>query len=375
MFKFDLKSISRFYESVRRAWCLVKNKRMLSHNSLYWFLEEPLINGARLDLCDDKTPGLKQLLFNAKITKMKNLIEVAGDNLDNADAVAQRLNIRSTRKVHLLLKNLRETLSQEEWNFLSLRTVPNIMDSFPSLVLQQNPSGMESLKTSRDIIFDSMGGKILYKICVKVINKEKLQCVDTPWREHLNVDSDVMPVWSSVYKPPLTKNVGDLQWRVLKGIIAVNAFISILNPTVHDKCPFCDERETIFHCFMHCERLGSLFNLLEVIFLSVDEMFTKTMFVFGFKYGKKEKGKGRLLNFILGQAKMAIYMSRRHKILYETNHKVELIFKGLIRARIRHDFNFYLSMNELDKFEDMWSVKNMLCWVENNVLIFEENVV
>lgn len=37
---------------------------------------------------------------------------------------------------------------------------------------------------------------------------------------------------------PLTKNVGDLKWRSLHGIIAVNVFISIINPTVSDKCPF-----------------------------------------------------------------------------------------------------------------------------------------
>ncbi len=55
---------------------------------------------------------------------------------------------------------------------------------------------------------------------------------------------------------------------VLHGIIAVNAFISILNPTVQDKFPFCIDRESIFHCFTaHCERLRSLFVLLETIFL------------------------------------------------------------------------------------------------------------
>ncbi len=75
-------------------------------------------------------------------------------------------------------------------------------------------------------------------MCVKVIKKEKLQRVDTPWRDHLNVEDGIQPFWSSFYKPPLTKNVGDLQWRVLHGIIAVTAFISVLNPTVQDKCPF-----------------------------------------------------------------------------------------------------------------------------------------
>lgn len=61
------------------------------------------------------------------------------------------------------------------------------------------------------------------------------------------------------YKPPLTKNVGDLQWWILHGIVAVNAFMSVLNQNVQACCPFCDQRENISHCFMHCERLRPLF--------------------------------------------------------------------------------------------------------------------
>lgn len=70
-----MKSISTFYESVRKAWCMVQVKRSLSNKSLYWFLEEPLINGARLDLCGDTTLWLIQVLTKAKVVKMKDLIE------------------------------------------------------------------------------------------------------------------------------------------------------------------------------------------------------------------------------------------------------------------------------------------------------------
>lgn len=36
---------------------------------------------------------------------------------------------------------------------------------------------------------------------------------------------------------------GDLQWRILHGAVAVNAFISVINPSVNDKCVFCGLRE------------------------------------------------------------------------------------------------------------------------------------
>jgi len=365
--KFDFGCISPFYESVRKAWCVLQIERSL---------EEPLINGARLDLCDDTTPWLKQVLTNAKVVKMKSLIEVTGKTLDNSDAFAQKLGIRSIRTIHLLLKKFRETRSKEDLTFLSSRTVPNKMDHFPSMVIPETVLKMENSavtsKILRDIVFDTMGGKSLYQVCVRVINKDKLQRVDTPWRNHLKVEDGVNPVWGLIYKPPLTKKVGDLQWRVLHGIIAVNSFISILNPTVQDKCPFCTDRETIFHCFTHCERLKSLFVLLESLFSSVNERFTMSVYIFGFKYGKKKKRKGLLLNFILGQAKMATYVSRRYKILYDSNCVVELVFKRLIKARVRHDFIFYLSMKNVEKFEDIWSVEKLLCWVDNDVLTFAE---
>ena len=55
-------------------------------------------------------------------------------------------------------------------------------------------------------------------------------------------------------------NVTKGQWRVLHGIIAVNAFVSVINSDVRDGCPFCYIRETIFHCFMECERIKPLFD-------------------------------------------------------------------------------------------------------------------
>ncbi len=86
---------------------------------------------------------------------------------------------------------------------------------------------------------------------------------------------DIKTFWGSIYKPPLTKKVGDLQWWVLLGIIAVNAFISILNPTVQDKCPFCIDRETIFHCLTALWETEISFCFIGNYFL-VDKVFTMT---------------------------------------------------------------------------------------------------
>lgn len=69
------------------------------------------------------------------------------------------------------------------------------MDHFPSMVIPMTVSEMENSsatpKILRDNAFDSMGGMNLYQVCIKVINKDKLQCVDTPWRDHLNIAHNI----------------------------------------------------------------------------------------------------------------------------------------------------------------------------------------
>lgn len=57
--------------------------------------------------------------------------------------------------------------------------------------------------------------------------------------------------------------------------------------------------------------------------------------------------------------------------MYETNYKVELIFKGLKKGLI---LIFIYQMKELNNFKGIWSVTkcNMLCCVENH--IFYENM-
>lgn len=74
----------------------------------------------------------------SKVVKMKDLIEVAGLALDNADALAQRLGIKSTRTANLLLKKWWETLSEEDWNFVPSQALPDKTDLFPCMVISKS---------------------------------------------------------------------------------------------------------------------------------------------------------------------------------------------------------------------------------------------
>lgn len=123
------------------------------------------------------------------------------------------------------------------------------------------------------------------------------------WTEKLG---EAAPHWRVIYKPPLKKRTGDLQWRVLHGAIASNSFTSIINPAVSNQCLFCNLRETTFHIFSDCERLPAFFTFLTFNFFN--QTFSTTKFIYGVGYKKVNKRMWQFLNFIVGEPKMAIYI-------------------------------------------------------------------
>ena len=57
----NLQALPPFYKALVKLWGLFKWKRLETTCSLHWLLEEPLINGARLDVQNDTTPGLNSM--------------------------------------------------------------------------------------------------------------------------------------------------------------------------------------------------------------------------------------------------------------------------------------------------------------------------
>ena len=142
--------------------------------------------------------------------------------------------------------------------------VPHPDDLFPTL--SGRPCWTDGRSSGGRCEVNLQEAKALYVLMVECLNKQRIQHrADSPWRAHLAAGEEVRLQWS-LYKPPLTKRVADLQWRLIHRILAENAFISILNPAVSDKCPFCVAVETVFHCFAECPRLDPLFCLLGRLF-------------------------------------------------------------------------------------------------------------
>ncbi len=101
----------------------------------------------------------------------------------------------------------------------------------------------------------------------------------------------------------MAKKIGDLQWRILHGAIAVNVFISLFKSDGTDCCPFCLQRENLFHAFMYSERLKPLFDMLEILFNCFNVMFSMKVLICGFKYVKSSRYKSQLIFFFVGASK------------------------------------------------------------------------
>ncbi len=104
-----------FYRNLFKVWSLFVFKQTEDPQSLYWLLEEPLVRGARLDLsANGLFPGLNKALIDNKVVTLGQLLETAGLDLKNDEAIALRLGFRSTRLVAQLLLKWRAALKPTE---------------------------------------------------------------------------------------------------------------------------------------------------------------------------------------------------------------------------------------------------------------------
>ncbi len=104
--------------------------------------------------------------------------------------------------------------------------------------------------------------------------------------------------------------------------------------------------------------------------IQIGKHFSMQMFISGFKYVRRRASECQLFNFVLGQSKMAIYVSRRNKVENISGQDVLMVFANLIKSRIIIDFNFFKAMNDLSSFEIKWCSINVLLSVCEGMIFF-----
>jgi hypothetical protein len=80
--------------------------------------------------------------------------------------------------------------------------------------------------------FEDVGGKALYNLCIKFRNIRSITGVKAhQWQGVCGAESMVDFRWRGLYKPPVPKRSGDLQWRILHGALATNSWLARVEPS------------------------------------------------------------------------------------------------------------------------------------------------
>ena len=103
--------------------------------------------------------------------------------------------------------------------------------------------------------------------------------------------------------------------------------------------------------------------------------FSEKVLIFGAGYKKSNIVKWQLVNYLLGEAKMAVYISRRNKVEGRAGHEAPPVFLGNVRARVWLEYKFYNAIGDVDAFKQRWCYNNIICFVENDELHFAQNFV
>ncbi|KAK2897108.1 hypothetical protein Q8A73_013488 [Channa argus] len=207
----DCAGLTSFYYSVLQAWQVFKIERVNNETPGMWVFEEPLFFNNFIRTQTLQSTSLRTSFREAGCTKVGHLMKM----------------------------------------------------SRPSLTTLREATGIRSIR----LLGQGAGKKVIYQICVKVLNLRSLTGVkESRWTGFLGQDDSPKGSWQCLYKLPIEKRTADLQWRVVHGAIATNRYRARLDPSLGDQCVFCSQTETLEHLFIECPRLSAMFDLLRMWF-------------------------------------------------------------------------------------------------------------
>ena len=346
----DMTSVPLFYRSMLEAWQAFSFRRDTSAYSLQMFLNEPIfLNPFFNGVCSDRS--FMQKFIDVGVTRVKHLRNPLVHRWKPAADIAVATSVRSIRVIGRIFSVILRTFKQT-----GLKWDPDIEDA---LHLSQCPFPNLLILFQSFMPFNRMEKSSVYNLCVLTLFPDKPAEPQAHWRALLQANRSTTIKWQVMYKEPIVKRSGDLQWRLAHNILPRNILSHHICPENSELCPFCDTPETIFHIFIECSRLASLFGIMSRVIRGLGLSFTHCVFIFGFNVLYQCKNECLLANFLCSEAKLAIYLSRKRK-LQNTDalaDDVLTIFKALVTSRVLFEF----ATQDPALFKNRWCVKQSLC--------------
>ncbi len=341
----DFTGLTPFYQSVLQAWQVFTFQPKAVRTPGMWVFEEPLVGNSFISSQVLSSVSLRSRLTEAGIVKLGHLMKTSIPRL------AELLNIRSNRLLLRLVEEVCASLPAALRAFAEDRTLSDQWDDeyeyvFPSLavspavgVWQDEDNTLRTFRTPVLGEFESLGKKAIYHASVKVLNLRSLAGVKmSRWTEVFDVGSSPRGCWRSLYKAPVDKRKGDLQWRIVHGAIATNRYLVHLNPGTGDSCPFCTYSETLHHLFTQCSRLSGVFRQLQDWFGGWGQPFSFPLFIYGPQYTVRNKHTHALINFISGLAKLCIWKTRQNCVRGQGSQDILSMVRGMLPKKRAYCF-------------------------------------
>ena len=178
----------------------------------------------------------------------------------SVDVLGQRARIRSSRQLQRMVEEVCGSLPDRYRAFVEDQTVCDQWDeeaecAFPALTVAPavgywlEEGGFLTFSTPEVGEFEDMTKKAAYLTCVKVTHRNALAGMKASrWDRFFGPGPSPKGSWGSLYKPPVEKRVGDLQWRIVHGGIATNRYLAHIDPSNRVGCPFCGQEDLIVEC-------------------------------------------------------------------------------------------------------------------------------
>ena len=244
----DLTGITPFYSTVLQAWQAFVTTRDAGEPAGMWLFEEPLFYNPFIETQTLSSASLRSSLREAGCVKVGHLIKTTATSVAT---LGQMANIKSSRLLSRVVEEVGAALPASLRTFISDRTHAEQWTEgtdyrFPSLEVaaatgewQEGADDFLSFTTPQLGGLKELGKKATYQALVKVSQLRSLAGMRASrWTELFGQGNVPKGCWRSLYKPPIEKRSGDLQWRIVHGAIATNRHKAHLDPSIGEACFF-----------------------------------------------------------------------------------------------------------------------------------------
>lgn len=149
--------------------------------------------------------------------------------------------------------------------------------------------------------------------------------------------------WHAVTNRSVSPKARELNWKIAHGVLPVNNYLQTLQIIRHNRCPFCDQPETLTHRFLACKEVRLLWRWVEQIMSDIACKAVKidTNFVLFQQTMDLNLLDTTTLLVLSGEAKLAIW-TQRNRVKYDKkrllSQDILRYFVHSVKTRIQADF-------------------------------------